>query len=68
MGQTALASSGDSGIDPAEYDTLSQFKHAVYDEHGTGSWIADAKLEVIWREAHDKGIPDHLQPLLKEAE
>jgi len=55
-----------AGVDPVGYETLAGFKSAVYAEAGTGSWLADAKLEVVYREAHDEEIPDHLTPLLPE--
>lgn len=51
-------------VDPNDYEILSRFKEAVYDEHGAGSWLDDAKLEIVWREAHNKEIPDYLKPLL----
>lgn len=55
-----------NGIDPTAYDTLAGFKAAVYDDAGVGSWLADAKLEVVWRLANDRDIPPHLQPLLAD--
>lgn len=55
-----------AGHDPADFTTLTAFKHAVYDDGGAGTWLDDAKLEIVWREAHDEPIPDHLQPLLTE--
>lgn len=57
-----------SGINAQEHSTLSGFKAAVYDEAGSGSWIVDMKLEVLWREVHNEEIPDYLQPLLKDDE
>lgn len=54
-------------VDPRNYDQLHAFKAAVYDEYReVDSWIDDAKLDIVWREAHDKEIPDHLQPLVKD--
>lgn len=53
-----------AGIDPTDYSVLSSFKAAVYDTAGVGTWLDDAKLEIVWREAHDEPIPEHLQPLL----
>lgn len=55
-----------AGVDPTEYTTVSGFKSAVYDEAGVGNWLADAKLEIVWRHAHDREIPSHLQPLLTD--
>lgn len=53
-----------AGVDPADHSVLSGFKAAVYDETGTGSWVDDAKLEIVWRDTHGKEIPEHLEPLL----
>lgn len=57
-----------AGIDPADYETVAAFKHAVYDEAGAGTWLDDAKLEVVWRDEHDRHIPNYLQPLLQTDE
>lgn len=53
-----------AGVDPNDHVTLTGFKHAVYNEAGAGSWLDDMKLEIVWREAHDKTMPDYLDPLL----
>ena len=56
-----------SGVNAQDYNNLSNFKSAIYKKIcGTGSWIDDMKLEIIWREAHNKEMPEHLQPLIKE--
>lgn len=58
------------GVDPADYSSVTAFKSAVYrtSDGAAGSWLADAKLEIIYREAHGLEIPDYLQPLLKDRE
>lgn len=53
-----------AGVDPEDHATVSGFKSAVYDAAGTGTWLDDAKLSVVWREAHDEEIPEHLEALI----
>lgn len=53
-------------IDPQQYSSVEAFKHAVYDAGGPGTWLDDAKLELIWRLCHNEPIPDSLQPLLAD--
>jgi hypothetical protein len=52
-------------IDPTEYRTEAAFKQAFYDRNGPGTWLDDAKLKVLYLDAHDEEIPDYLDPLLK---
>jgi len=49
-----------------QFDSLSNFKHSVYDKHGSGSWLDDMKLEIVYREAHNEPIPDYLEPLIND--
>jgi hypothetical protein len=55
-----------AGIDPTNY-TISGFKRAVYSEKGTGTWLDDMKLSVVWYLKNDKrdDIPEHLSCLLE---
>jgi len=51
-------------IDPTEYSTEAAFNSAVYDRHGPGSWLDDARLKALYLDANDEELPDHLEPLL----
>jgi len=48
--------------DPEQFDTVSDFKCAVYGENGASNWMTDLKLSIIYREAH--GIP--LEPYMEK--
>lgn len=57
------------GVDPKQFDTLANYKAKVYDEVGVaGTWLDDAKLEILWLESQSDPIPEHLQPLLDDGD
>jgi hypothetical protein len=51
-------------IDPLDYSSSSTFKADYYDEHGTGNWLDDIKLEIIWREEHGKELEPYMEKLV----
>lgn len=55
-------------IDPADYESVSAFKAAVYDEGGAGTWLDDMKLEIVYRDAHDIELEDHHKKLVTDDE
>jgi len=59
-------STSDTCLDPRDYPTAAQFKTAVYDAGGIGSWFQDLKLQAVCLIANDKPIPSELQPIVPD--
>jgi hypothetical protein len=58
-------STPNGSINPENYQTAAQFKSAVYDAGGIGSWITDMKLQILWLTAREKPIPEELAQLIE---
>lgn len=52
-------------IDPKDYDSLREFKRAVYEEYGAGSWMDDILLKIYYHRTHDLELPDYIEKYIK---
>lgn len=55
---------GNERIDPRDFDFVENFKRAFYNEHGTGSWMDDLKLSIIYRKTHNIELDDYMKKLI----